>query len=44
MPMAPKGAEIRIATTAVVSMMLPAATPAASGKAPMAAWTVALGK
>ena len=44
MPMAPKGAVIRIAITATVKMVLPAATPAVSGIAPIAACTVALGR
>jgi hypothetical protein len=43
-PIAPSGAVIKIANTATVKIVLPAATPAARGRAPIAACTVAFGK
>ena len=40
---APKGAVIRIESTATVSTIFPQASPMDRGTPPMAAWTVALG-
>ena len=44
MPMAPSGAVIKIASTATESTIWPQGSPIASGVAPMAACTVALGR
>ena len=44
MPMAPRGAVMRIASTATERTIWPQGRPMAKGTDPMAAWTVALGR